>query len=133
MRKKREEKKRKGKFLLGRDEDAEDTACSEVGMRFSSFVFIPMRKTNDDNNDEKLQCRKRSGRRRETCVRDGWTLTVGLVRLVEDVVLKVLLVLHVGKDVRVVVLERRHRERKQREREELTTLLDSTLIFFFII
>lgn len=43
--KKGEEKKRKGKFLLGRDEGAEDTARSEVGTRFSTFVFIPMRKT----------------------------------------------------------------------------------------
>lgn len=39
----------------------------------------------------------------EECV--CWTLTVGLVGLVEDVLLKVLLVLHVGEDVRVVVLQ----------------------------
>lgn len=35
-------------------------------------------------------------------------LTVGLVRLVEDVLLKVFLVLHVGVDVGVVVLKHTH-------------------------
>lgn len=41
--------------------------------------------------------------------REGGRLTVGLVRLVEDVLLKVFLVLHVGVDVRVVVLKHTHR------------------------
>lgn len=45
----------------------------------------------------------------EECVR--LTLTVSLVRLVEDVLLKVLLVLHVGEDVRVVVLRRGHTDK----------------------
>lgn len=38
----------------------------------------------------------------------GEGLTVGLVRLVEDVLLKVFLVLHVGVDVGVVVLKHTH-------------------------
>lgn len=40
--------------------------------------------------------------------RVGGGLTVGLVRLVEDVLLKVFLVLHVGVDVGVVVLKHTH-------------------------
>lgn len=48
-----------------------------------------------------------AGTGRITSIREGGGagLTVGLVRLVEDVLLKVFLVLHVGVDVGVVVLK----------------------------
>lgn len=73
----------------------------------------------DDTGDvceSGAQCRRREDRIYQR--KGGGGLTVGLVCLVEDVLLKVFLVLHVGVDVGVVVLKQTH---TQMVREAETT------------
>lgn len=74
----------------------------------------------DDTGDvceSGAQCRGR-----EDHIYRGGGLTVGLVRLVEDVLLKVFLVLHVGVDVGVVVLKHTHTHTQMVHKAEMTTL-----------